>query len=109
MKKQNESPTMWREYRRIKLRLIILALGWMPFGFLLLEVSTLNRQLEPITLLMFPYFVYTMFILMRFQSYRCPNCGVSLFVGRFFRRTCKGCGIQINKEVPPIPKTTLSS
>jgi len=50
---------MWREYRRIKLRLIILGLGWMPFGFVVLEVSNLNRRLEPITLLMFPYFFYT--------------------------------------------------
>jgi hypothetical protein len=97
MKKQNEAPPKWREYRRIKLRLIILALGWMPFVVVVLEVSTLNRRLEPITILMFPYLLYTMYVMLRFQLYRCPNCGVSLFVLQLYRRTCPGCGIPINK------------
>jgi hypothetical protein len=88
---------MWREYRRFKLRLIVLALGWMPFVFVVLEVSTLNRRLGSITVLMFPYLAYTMYALPRFELYRCPSRGVSLFFLQIYRRTCPGCGIPISK------------
>ena len=88
---------MWRGYRRIKLRLIILVLGWMPFGILLLEISSLNRRLEPITFLMIAYLVYMFVTMLQYLSYRCPNCDVSLFGRQLYRRTCPGCGILINK------------
>jgi len=97
MKKQNEAPKMWSGYRRIKLRLIILALGWMPFGVLLLEISSLNRRLESITFLMIAYWVYLIVTMLQYLSYRCPNCDVSLFGRQLYRRTCPGCGILINK------------
>lgn len=94
---------MWAGYRRVKRRLIILALGWIPFGFLLLEISTLNRLLEPITFLMVVYLVWLMVTLLQFETYRCPKCGVSLFLRLpLFPRKCAGCGIPINKEAPQI-------
>jgi hypothetical protein len=103
MTKQDEVPELWRHYRRVKRRFILLALGWMPFCVLLLEISTLNRRLEPITLLLFAYMAWFMVALLQFETYRCPKCGVSFFL-RWppFPRKCAGCGIPINKEVPHI-------
>jgi hypothetical protein len=108
MTKQDEAPELWGHYRRVKRRLIILALGWMPVVFLLLEISTLNRRLEPVTWLLFAYMVWFMIALLQFQTYRCPKCGVSLFLrlGFFFRK-CAGCGIAINKEVPQMREETI--
>lgn len=97
MAKQHEAPEMWREYQRIKLKLIILVLGWLPFGALLLEVSSLNHVLEPVTFLLIPYMVFGTYTLLRFLLYRCPTCSVSFFGGQLHRRTCPKCGIPINK------------
>ncbi len=105
MTKQDEaaSPELWAGYRRVKRRLIILALGWMPFGFLLLEISTLNRRLEPVTFLLIAYMAYLFITLLQFETYRCPKCGASLFLRlQLFPRKCAGCGIPINKEFPQI-------
>jgi len=95
--KQKETPKMWKEYRRIKLRLIILFLAWMPLGFLILKLSSLNHRLEPVSLLLFAYMGYIGFTLIQVMTYRCPNCDTSLFGRRLYPRTCPGCGIPINK------------
>jgi len=88
---------MWRKYRRVKWRLIVLALGWIPFGVLVLEISSLSRGFEYVSLLSVVYTLYLFYTLVQFELIRCPNCGVRLHIRRSFR-TCGGCGIRINRE-----------
>jgi hypothetical protein len=92
-------PALWAGYRRVKRRLIVLALGWIPFAYLFLEISDMNPRLWPIIFLLGAYFVYLMITLIQFQLSRCPNCHVPLFGGlQLFPRQCRGCGIRINKD-----------
>jgi Cytochrome oxidase complex assembly protein 1 len=88
---------MWQKYRRAKWRLIVLALGWMPFGVLIWSIASLNRELELVSFLIVVYALYLFYTLVQFELIRCPNCGVRLHFRRSFR-TCGGCGIGINRD-----------
>jgi hypothetical protein len=71
---QIENQQMWRKYRRVKWRLIVLALGWIPFGVLVLEISSLSRGFEYVSLLLVVYLLYLFYTLVEFELIRCPNC-----------------------------------
>ena len=94
---QIENQQMWRKYRRVKRRLIVLALGWIPFGILILTISSLNREFEYVSIVTAIYLLYLFYTLVQFELIRCPNCGVRLHIRRSFR-TCGGCGIRINRD-----------
>jgi hypothetical protein len=94
---QIENQQIWRKYRRAKWRLIVLALGWIPFGVLVLEISSLSRGFEYASLFIVVYALYLFYTLVKFELIRCPNCGVRLHIRRSFR-TCGGCGIRINRD-----------
>ena len=100
---------MWKEYRRIKQRLIILVLGWFPFGALILGLSSLAHWLYKFGLIKFSsvlgifnlvlfisYMAFWMVTEFQYQGYRCPNCDVSFRGRQRYRRTCPECGIPIN-------------
>jgi hypothetical protein len=100
---------MWKEYRRVKRRLIILVLGWVPFCLIFAGVSSLVYWLYKFGLvklgfvleifnsvLSISYMVFVMITLMQYQLYRCPNCEASLWMQQIHRRTCRTCGIPIN-------------
>lgn len=97
MNQPNEVPQMWRGYRRVKRRLIVLALGWIPFGVLVGKISSINQGFEYISFLIVLYALFLFFTLVQFQLIRCPNCGVRLHFRRS-RGKCGGCGIRINSD-----------
>ena len=76
MNEPTEVPQMWTKYRRVKWRLIVLALGWIPFGVLVLEISSLSRGFEYASLFIVVYALYLFYTLVKFELIRCPNCGV---------------------------------
>lgn len=94
---QTQNQQMWRTYRRVKRRLIVLALGWIPFGILILTISSLSRGLEIVSIVIVAYALYLFYTLVQFELIRCPNCGVRLHIRRSFR-ICGGCGIRINRD-----------
>jgi hypothetical protein len=100
---------VWKEYRRVKRRLIILVLGWLPFGFLIVGVASLVHWLYKIGFVKFgfvleksnfvlgiSYMAFAMVTLFQYQLFRCPNCDVCLWMQQIHRRTCRNCGIPIN-------------
>jgi hypothetical protein len=102
---------MWKEYRRIKQRLILLILGWFPFGILVFGISSLSDWLCKFGLIKFgfvlgifnlvlgiSYMVFAMVTWLQYISYRCPSCDVSFRGRQLYRRTCPECGIPINKH-----------
>jgi hypothetical protein len=110
LRRQNDAPQMWREYRRIKLRLVVLISGWFPFGILVFGMSSLADSLCEFGLIKFSfvlgiinlvmavfYMAFGMVTLFQYQGYRCPNCDVSFRGRQLYRRTCPGCGIPINR------------
>ena len=89
---------MWNEYRHIKLMLLILTFGWIPFGIILGGVlPLLFRSYVPSYVLAVTYMIIFAYIALRFGLYPCPNCGASYLGRQLYRRTCPKCGVAINK------------
>jgi len=89
---------MWSEYRHIKLKLLILLFGWIPFGIILgAMLPLLFHSYVPSYALAVSYIVLLAYTALRYALYPCPNCGLSLRGRQFYRRTCPRCGTPINK------------
>ena len=88
---------MWGEYRRIKLRLIVMVLGWMPFGMLLMStVPKIFSTYVPCYVLALAYVVVMAYTMLMYMGYPCPNCGTSFRGRQLYRRICPQCSTPIN-------------
>ncbi len=87
----------WSEYRRVKRRLIVLLIGWVP---VLLVVGGLLPIIlhiyVPSYLIAVAYMLLTGFAWLQYVFSSCPNCGVTLRGRQLYRRTCPQCGVVIN-------------
>lgn len=92
---------MWSEYRRIKLRLLVLLLGWIPFGVLLgAGLPKIFHSYTPSYVLAAVYVVLMAYTFLQFGLYPCPNCGMSFKCWQLFGQSCPNCGLAINRERP---------
>ncbi len=87
----------WSDYKRVKFRLILLLVCWIPFGAVIgillpavLDTFTITYGLAVV------YALYTGFVWLQYGFYSCPNCGVAYCGRQLWRRTCPKCGIEIN-------------
>jgi hypothetical protein len=88
---------MWKEYRRIKLRLLILLFGWMPFGLLIgAALPVIFGSYEPTYVMAVVYVILMAYTALQYGLYPCPNCGTTYRGRQLYRRTCPQCGIPIN-------------
>jgi hypothetical protein len=93
----------WREYRKVKQRIIVLLAGWMPFGLLIGGLlPVILRTYTPTYVLATGYMLWVCFAWLQYASYPCPNCGKSLRCAQLYRKTCPKCGTAIN---PTVSKT----
>lgn len=90
---------MWKEYRRIKHRLLILIFGWIPFGVLCIAaLPGIFGTYVPSYALALAYMVLLGYTLLQYQSYPCPNCGHSFRGRQLYRQTCPKCSEPINQS-----------
>jgi predicted RNA-binding Zn-ribbon protein involved in translation (DUF1610 family) len=90
---------MWKEYRRIKHRLLILLFGWVPFGMLLgIGLPRIFGTFVPSYVLAFAYVIVLAYTFLQYGLYPCPNCGSRYMNRQLFHSTCGQCGIQINRN-----------
>lgn len=84
----------WGSYRRNRLALFVLFLGWVPVGYIL--NLTQERLHLPLAVVEVPMFLWLAAIIIegsRLAVWPCPNCGHS-FRGLlpFLPKSCKNCG-----------------
>lgn len=88
----------WAHYRRIKLRLILLMAGLVPFFVLILSpLPDAARTNTPSYVLAAIYLILTAIAWFQYGSYRCLHCRASYRGKQLFRNRCPRCGILINR------------
>ena len=91
-------PSVWAEYRRLKLRFQVLLIGWLPFGVLCgAAIPAIIGTYIPSYALALAYGLFLLYTWFMYLGYPCPNCGKSLRGRQLFWKTCKHCGLEINK------------
>ena len=89
---------MWAEYRRIKVRLLVLLFGWTPFGVLLgAGLPVIFGSYVPSYALAIAYALVLAYTFLQYMLYACPNCGHSFRGKQLRKKACPNCGIEINK------------
>ena len=89
---------MWVEYRRIKLRLLVLLFGWLPFCLLAIVALPLIFLTELLgTVAVIVYMLVLAYTALQYALYPCPQCGGSLKGRQLYRETCPHCGTPINR------------
>lgn len=89
----------WKEYRRLKETLLVLILGWIPFGLLIGYVlPKLSGAYVATYIAAAMYGIALMISWLRYALYSCPNCGASLRGSQFYRKQCRECGEIINRR-----------
>jgi hypothetical protein len=90
---------MWNEYRRIKLRLLVLLIGWVPFGVLCgAGLPFIFGTYVPSYALAAAYMLFTAYSFLKYELYPCPNCGSSLRGRQLFQKVCSNCCVEINSS-----------
>jgi hypothetical protein len=90
----------WKEYRRLRMTLLALICGWVPFGLLIGYVLPLLFGTYIATYVAAAmYGVALMVSWLRYAFYSCPSCGTSLRGSQFYREKCRECGELINRSV----------
>jgi hypothetical protein len=98
MKNMENEILVWSEYRRIKLRLLIMVIGWLPFMILVVvAVPNIFGTYTPSFALALTYMVAMAYTLLMYLGYSCPNCGTSYKGRQLFHQTCHKCGLPINR------------
>ncbi len=88
----------WGEYRRVKLRLLVLLFGWLPFGLILGTVlPAVLGSYTPSYVLAIGYALVWAYTLFQYLLYPCPVCGRSYRGWNLYRRSCPRCGTVINR------------
>jgi len=94
-----ECLSRWKEYRRLKMILLTLICGWVPFGLLIGYVLPLLSGTYIATYVAAAmYGVALMVSWLRYAFYSCPNCGTSLRGSQLYRKKCRECGEIINRR-----------
>jgi hypothetical protein len=88
----------WKEYRRIKRRLIVLLVGWIPFGVIIGAVlPVVLHTYTPSYILAIVYMLTIGYTWLQYGFYTCPRCGLILRGRQFYRANCPQCDTPINK------------
>jgi hypothetical protein len=88
----------WQGYRKVKLRLIVLLAGWIPFGiFIGALLPIVLHTYTPSYVLGIAYMLFVGFTWLEYGFYPCPECGTSYHGRQLYRKTCPKCGILINR------------
>jgi hypothetical protein len=95
------SQSEWHDYRVAKTRLIILLLGWMPFGALMgIGSPVIFGSYTPAYVLAIAYTLFIGYSWLMYAFYPCPNCGNALRGRQLFHSVCKNCDVPINQKSP---------
>src|ERR1700732_941506 len=93
----NNNSIEWHGYRVLKTRLLILLVGWIPFGALLgIGSPIIFGSYKPAYAFALAYILFTAYTWLTYGFYPCPNCGNSLSGRQLFGSKCKHCGTPIN-------------
>jgi uncharacterized membrane protein YfcA len=89
---------MWKKYRSIKLRLLVLLFGWIPFGLILgAALPAMFGSYVPSYALGLAYLLVLAYTFLQYALYPCPNCGASYRAKQLFRQECPRCAVPINR------------
>jgi hypothetical protein len=89
--------SVWADYRNLKLRLLVLLVGWVPFGVLCgAAIPVIFGTYVPSYALALAYMLFAAYTWLMYVAYPCPKCGKSLRGRQLFWKTCKHCGLEIN-------------
>jgi hypothetical protein len=90
--------SVWVNYRHLKLRFLVLLIGWVPFGVLCgVAIPAIFGSYVPCYALALAYALFMAYTWLMYLGYPCPNCGRSLAGRQLFWKKCKSCGLEINK------------
>ena len=94
----HEPSSEWNHYRQVKLRLIVLLLGWIPFGVLIGgPLPVVLHDYRPTYVLAIVYMLVIGWTWLQYGFYPCPGCGSALRGQQFYRKTCPTCSTVINR------------
>jgi hypothetical protein len=89
----------WQDYRKVKLRLIVLLIGWIPFGILMgALVPVVLHSYAPSYVAAVVYVLFIGFSWLQYGLYPCPICGSSYRGRQLYREACPKCGTPINQS-----------
>jgi predicted RNA-binding Zn-ribbon protein involved in translation (DUF1610 family) len=89
---------MWGKYRGIKLRLLVLLVGWIPFGLILgAALPAMFGSYVPSYALGVVYLLSLAYTFLQYALYPCPNCGASYRAKQLYQQKCPRCGVPINR------------
>jgi hypothetical protein len=87
----------WQGYRKAKLRLIVLLVGWIPFGiFVGALLPIILHTYTASYVLAVAYMLLVGWSWLEYGFYPCPECGISYRGPQLYRKTCPKCGAIIN-------------
>ena len=90
--------SIWADYRHLKLRFLVLLIGWLPFGVVCgAAIPAIFGTYVPSYALALAYALFLLYTWLMYLCYPCPNCGKSLWGRQLFSKACKHCGLEINK------------
>jgi len=94
-------PSVWADYRHLRLRLVVLLIGWVPFGVLCgAAIPVIVGMHVPSYALALAYLLFLAYTWLMYAFYPCPNCGKSLRGRQLFWKACKQCGLEIDTSIP---------
>ena len=97
----------WREYRKVKLRLVALLCGWLPFGILIgWLLPHLVGSFLPTYILAGLYALGLLYSWLTYAFFPCPNCGQSFRGRQLYRSTCPHCGVLIKQVIVEHSRTS---
>jgi len=98
----DNTPNEWHGYRVIKTRLIVLLIGWIPFGTLLgIGSPVIFGSYKPAYFFALAYVLFMAYTWLMYGLYPCPTCGNALRGRQLYSSTCRNCGAPINPKYLP--------
>ena len=89
----------WIEYRKIKRRLVILFICFVPFAYL--DVAVLPNLIGtnvPSFALVIAYAIVMAYLFFKYAFYECPECGERYNGIPMPRKKCPKCGLAIDPK-----------
>ena len=100
MSDANDLRSEWHDYRVTKTRLIVLLIGWLPFGALLgISSPAIFGSYKPAYFLALCYVIFAAYSWLMYGFYPCPICGNALRGRQLYSSTCRNCGAPINPKL----------